>query len=58
LKILLPGAIDLMTEGNLYLQNTFGVNVSIGYQIDPFGHSSLTPTLFSAMGYNNLVGNQ
>lgn len=38
--------------------HTFNEKPQIGWQVDPFGHSSLTPTLFSAVGYQALVINR
>jgi alpha-amylase/alpha-mannosidase (GH57 family) len=32
--------IDQMTVGHQFLLNTFGVIPTIGWHIDPFGHSS------------------
>ena len=42
--------LDHMTEGHKYLLANFGVRPKIGWQIDTFGHSSLTPMLFPLMG--------
>jgi len=47
-----------MTEGHDYLLKMFGVRPRIGWQIDPFGHSSLTPTLASQFGFDALVINR
>lgn len=41
-----------MTIGHQFLLNTFQVIPSIGWQIDPFGHSSSQASLFSQMGFN------
>ena len=50
--------IDQVTEGHQYLQRNFGVQPRIAWQIDPFGHSATTPTLFSAMGFDAVVINR
>lgn len=42
-------------EGQKYLQKQFNVTARIGYQIDSFGHSALTPALFAELGYDALV---
>lgn len=46
-------AVSQMSEGHLWLNSTFNVSVEIGYQIDPFGHSALTPILFRALGFKS-----
>jgi hypothetical protein len=50
--------IDHITEGHDYIMRNFGVRPRIAWQIDPFGHSSLTPTLFAQMGMEALVTNR
>jgi hypothetical protein len=50
--------INQVSEGHDYLENLFGVRPKIGWQIDPFGHSSLTPSLWSLMGYDAMVINR
>lgn len=47
--------IDQMAEGLNWLQTTFGVKCDIGYQIDPFGHSSFTPLLFDHLDFKYAV---
>ena len=44
-------ALSQMGEGLRWLRATFDANVDIGYQIDPFGHSALTPVVFRALGF-------
>jgi hypothetical protein len=44
--------------GHQYLQRNFGVQPRIAWQIDPFGHSSVTPSVFKKMGYEALVINR
>lgn len=50
--------INQMTQGHDYLLKTFGVVPKVGWQIDPFGHSSVTPALFALMGFDALVINR
>mmetsp|Transcript_3054 Transcript_3054/g.4548 ORF Transcript_3054/g.4548 Transcript_3054/m.4548 type:complete len:1202 (+) Transcript_3054:113-3718(+) len=50
--------VNQMTAGHQYLLENFGVTPRIGWQIDPFGHSSITPTLFKEMGFDALVINR
>jgi len=47
-------AIDQMTEGHQFIQDQFGsdYNPSLGWQIDPFGASSVTPTLNSLFNFS------
>ena len=48
--------IRQMELGHSYLKEELNVtNIKIGWQIDPFGHSSLTPALFEKMGFEALV---
>lgn len=42
--------IDNMALGQKFLHDNFGVVPTIGWQIDPFGHSSTNAALFSKMG--------
>jgi len=42
--------VEQMTEGHLLLLKEFGVTPLVSWQIDPFGASSITPTIFSKMG--------
>jgi len=39
--------IDQMTLGHQWLLNTFNVKPTIGWHIDPFGHSAGNAALFS-----------
>jgi len=50
--------VNQITDGNEYLLKYFNAKPRIAWQVDPFGHSSLTPTLFSQMGYEGLVINR
>lgn len=47
-----------MTLGHQFLFNQFGIKPEIGWQIDPFGPSTLTPTLFKLMGFKYHVINR
>eukprot|EP01133_Synstelium_polycarpum_P019508 gene19508-23370_t len=42
--------INQMTLGHQFLLSTFGVTPTVSWQIDPFGPSTLTATLFKQMG--------
>ena len=45
--------------GHKYLKETFGISqVKVAWQIDPFGHSALTPSIFSKFGYEYMVGSR
>ena len=46
--------IDQMTLGHQFLKRTFNITVDIGWQIDPFGHSSGYASLLCQMGFNAL----
>ncbi|OMJ81124.1 hypothetical protein SteCoe_18487 [Stentor coeruleus] len=49
-------AIRQTEAGFDYISSELGINeVKIGWQLDPFGHSSLTPALFEKMGIEVLV---
>ena len=50
--------IQQMTTGHQYLLQQFGVVPRVAWQIDPFGHSAVTPTLFRMMGMQALVVNR
>ena len=45
------GIIDQMSLGLRFLSNTFGVRPSVGWHIDPFGHSSFQATASSLVSY-------
>ena len=47
-----------MQLGHEYLRKTFGVRPKIGWQIDPFGSSISTPTIFAKMGFDAHVINR
>ena len=47
--------IDQMTVGHQFLDRTFGYNPRIGWQVDPFGHSSTQAALMTgALGFDAL----
>ena len=50
--------ISQMSSGHGYLKQHFNFTPSVGWQIDPFGHSSVTPSLFASMGFRALVLNR
>ena len=51
-------AMQQMTTGHQYLLQQFGLVPRVAWQIDPFGHSAVTPTLFRLMGMQALVINR
>lgn len=52
------GILNQMTEGLIFLNTTLGVRPTIGWHIDPFGHSSFTPELYSLLMYRAFVLNR
>ena len=46
--------IDNMAVGHQFILDNFNVTPSIGWQIDPFGHSSTSAALFAKMGFDGL----
>lgn len=50
--------VEQVSEGHEWLRAHFGVTPRIAWQIDPFGHSSLTPALYANMGYEAIVLNR
>ena len=54
----LYGIVNQMTAGHEYLLQNFGVQPRIAWQLDPFGHSSVSPTAFALMGFDALVINR
>ena len=50
--------MNQVSQGHDYIHSIFGVRPHIGWQIDPFGHSALTPSLWSLMGYDAMVINR
>lgn len=48
--------VDQFTWGLKFLNDTFGEcgRPTIGWQIDPFGHSNAQATLFAKMGYDGV----
>eukprot|EP01132_Coremiostelium_polycephalum_P000662 gene662-821_t len=54
----LEQVIRQLTLGHKFIWDHFGVRPETGWQIDPFGHSSLTPTIQAQMGYKHLILNR
>ena len=48
------GMIDQTTFGHRFLMQEFGVVPRVGWQIDPFGHSSTHAALSAAFGFDAL----
>jgi alpha-mannosidase len=47
--------LDQTTTGHTFLHRTFGYKPRVGWQLDPFGHSSIQQSLFSAeCGFSSL----
>ena len=46
--------LDQMAFGHQFLLQTFGITPTIGWQIDPFGHSEANADLYAKMGFNGL----
>ena len=47
--------IDQMTLGHQWLLDELGVRPTVGWQVDPFGHTNSMASLFAQMGLNALV---
>jgi lysosomal alpha-mannosidase len=45
--------VDQMSLGLRFISNNFGVRPTVGWHIDPFGHSSVQASLFSLMGFDS-----
>jgi alpha-mannosidase len=43
--------VDQMTLGHQFLKNTFGIVPKIGWQLDPFGHSSTNAIIDNLAGF-------
>jgi hypothetical protein len=46
--------IDQFTLGHQFLLSEFDVVPSIAWQLDPFGHSGVYPSLLSEMGFQGV----
>ena len=49
---------DILTNfrlGSAFLKEEFGVETKIGWQLDPFGHSSANAELFQLLGMEAMV---
>ena len=56
-----PDYRDMITQTDLgltYLKNLFNITPKTGWQIDPFGHGSTTPTILSKFGYTSVILNR
>jgi hypothetical protein len=52
------GMLDSMAEGHAWLEETFSVRPTVGWQLDPFGHSAASAALLGRMGLHSLVVNR
>lgn len=50
--------LNQIHTGNLWLQETFGIRPKIGWQIDPFGHSAVTPSILKELGFEAIILNR
>jgi len=50
--------IHQMRAGHEWLLQHLGVRPRVAWQIDPFGHSIMTPSLWAVMGLDAFVGNR
>ncbi len=50
--------IEQMSYGHQFLKSNFNYSPTSAWQIDPFGHSSISPLLFKEMGFDFLVLNR
>ena len=46
---------DLFAEGHRFLYETFGIRPQFSWQMDSFGASATTPTLFALAGFNGHI---
>ena len=46
---------DLFAEGHRFLYETFGIRPQFSWQVDSFGASATTPTLFALAGFNGHI---
>lgn len=46
--------LNNMMKGHDFLLREFGIRPTIGWQIDPFGHSNANARLFAEMGFDAL----
>ena len=50
--------VEQMTEGHEWLLKEFGVKPRFAWQIDPFGYTMTSPTMFAKMGFEAVVHNR
>mmetsp|Transcript_23121 Transcript_23121/g.41264 ORF Transcript_23121/g.41264 Transcript_23121/m.41264 type:complete len:1044 (+) Transcript_23121:18-3149(+) len=51
--------ISQLERGHSFLNKTFGIShPKVAWQIDPFGHSAITPTIMQKFGFEELVINR
>ena len=46
---------DLFAEGHGFLYETFGIRPQFSWQVDSFGASATTPTLFALVGFSGHI---
>ena len=46
--------MENIESGLNFLASTFGVRPHVGWQLDPFGYSAVTPTLLEKYGFDTL----
>ena len=50
--------LEQMAEGHAWLNETFGVQPTVGWQLDPFGHSATSSAILGRMGFKAVVINR
>ncbi len=45
--------IDQMTIGHKFVMDNFNITPTVGWHIDPFGHTNTQAALFSQMGFSS-----
>ena len=44
-----------MELGKVYFQDKFGVDITVGYNVDSFGHNAMLPSFLAEAGYDSYV---